>query len=95
MELMLRTTSIGAALSIWLIVAAGAGMAGSPLLERVKTNPALARAMCAQFRRLNAQGLSATSPQAIAMVAREHGLSSIDAEVLTTYVMGMHCSDVR
>jgi hypothetical protein len=51
--------------------------------------------MCARFRQLNAQGISATSPRSIAIVAQEHGLSAIDAEVLTTYVMGMHCSDVR
>lgn len=78
-----------------VVQAEGGANAGSPLLERVKANPALARRMCARFRQLNAQGISATSPRSIAIVAQEHGLSAIDAEVLTTYVMGMHCSDVR
>lgn len=29
------------------------------------------------------------------MVARSQGLSSTDAEILTTYVVGLHCPDVR
>jgi hypothetical protein len=96
MEWAMSSSSIAAAiLGLWLWAGFAPAVAGSPLLERVKANPALARQMCARFRQLNAQGISATSPQAIAMVAQEHGLSAIDAEVLTTYVMGMHCSDVR
>jgi hypothetical protein len=56
--------------------------AASALLDSVKQNPGLA------------SGQSATSPQAIASVARTQGLSPVDAEVLATYVIGLHCPDV-
>ncbi|MEB3334632.1 MAG: hypothetical protein VKP70_06580 [Cyanobacteriota bacterium] len=69
--------------------------AASALLERVKRNPALAKSLCAQFKQLNAAGRSATSRDSIAMVASSQGLSQVDAEVLTTYVIGLHCPDVR
>lgn len=69
--------------------------AASPLLESVKQNPALAKQMCARFKQLNAEGQSATSKQAIAAVASAQGLSSMDAEVLITYVIGLNCPDVR
>ena len=69
--------------------------AASALLESVKQNPGLAKSLCTEFKQLNARGQSATSPQAIATVARNQGLSPVDAEVLTTYVIGLHCPDVR
>lgn len=69
--------------------------AASPLLESVKQNPQLARSLCAELRTLNGQGIRSTSPQAIAMVAQRQGLSTTDAEILTTYVVGLHCPDVR
>ncbi|MEB3303463.1 MAG: hypothetical protein VKK99_02590 [Cyanobacteriota bacterium] len=69
--------------------------AASALLESVKQNPALAKSLCAQFKQLNAAGRSATSPDSIAMVASSQGLSQVDAEVLATYVIGLHCPDVR
>lgn len=68
--------------------------AASALLDSVKQNPGLAKSLCAQFKQLNASGQSATSPQAIASVARNQGLSTVDAEVLATYVIGLHCPDV-
>jgi hypothetical protein len=68
--------------------------AQSALLESVKQNPALARSMCEDFKKLNAQGISATSPGAIANLASSRGLSPMDAEVLATYVIGLHCSSV-
>lgn len=68
--------------------------AASALLDSVKQNPGLAKSLCAQFKQLNASGQSATSPQAIASVARNQGLSPVDAEVLATYVIGLHCPDV-
>ena len=70
--------------------AAAAGM-----LDTVKQNPALARSLCEQFKQLNASGQSATSKESIARVAASQGLSTLDAEVLTTYVIGLHCPDVR
>lgn len=69
--------------------------AASALLESVKQNPALAKSLCAQFKQLNASGRSATAPESIAMVASSQGLSQLDAEVLATYVIGLHCPDVR
>jgi hypothetical protein len=65
------------------------------MLDTVKQNPALARSLCEQFKQLNANGQSATSKEAIAKVAASQGLSTLDAEVLTTYVIGLHCPDVR
>ena len=44
---------------------------------------------------LNAQGLSYTSPEAVAQIAARQGLSNTDAEILSTYVVGLHCPDVR
>jgi len=65
------------------------------MLDTVKQNPAMARSLCEQFKQLNASGQSATSKESIARVAASQGLSSLDAEVLTTYVIGLHCPDVR
>lgn len=69
--------------------------AASALLESVKQNPALAKSLCAQFKQINASGRSATSAESIARVASSQGLSQVDAEVLATYVIGLHCPDVR
>jgi hypothetical protein len=74
---------------------AAPGWSASPLLESVKQNPALARSLCGRFKELNAQGISATSRSSIDVVAKEQGLSQVDAEVLATYVIGLHCPDVR
>ena len=69
--------------------------AAAGMLDTVKQNPALARSLCEQFKQLNASGQSATSKEAIAKLAASQGLSTLDAEVLTTYVIGLHCPDVR
>ena len=70
-------------------------IAESSLLESVKRNPNEALALCGQFKTLNTQGISASSKQSIMEVARKRNLSSIDAEILSTYVIGMNCPDVR
>ena len=89
-------------LSPWLLAVALAWavsqsplQAASALLETVKQNPALARSLCERFKQYNAQGLSATSKEAIQWVSSSQGLSPMDAEVLSTYVIGLHCPDVR
>jgi len=69
--------------------------AAAGMLDTVKQNPALARSLCEQFKQLNTSGQSATSKEAIAKLAAIQGLSTLDAEVLTTYVIGLHCPDVR
>ncbi|MEN9877259.1 MAG: hypothetical protein RLZZ158_298 [Cyanobacteriota bacterium] len=67
----------------------------SPLLESVKQNKQLASQLCGEFRRLNAGGQRAHEPANIRSTAASQGLSTIDAEILTTYVVGMYCPDVR
>lgn len=89
-----RVAAAGLALLVAFAPTGGA-QAASPLLESVKQNPALARQMCANFKQLNAEGQSATSPASIAAVASSQGLSAMDAEVLITYVIGLNCPDVR
>ena len=69
--------------------------ADSELLNSVKRNPQLARAMCSRFQDLNAQGKSAYSKKVTREIANEQNISKQDAEVLVTYVVGMHCPDVR
>jgi hypothetical protein len=73
----------------------GDARAASALLETVKQNPELARTLCGQFKAINAEGRSALSRESVARVASSQGLSQKDAEVLTTYVIGLHCPDVR
>lgn len=61
----------------------------------MKRNPQRAREICAELKALNAQGLSYTSAQAVAQVASRQGLNNTDAEILSTYVVGLYCPDVR
>jgi hypothetical protein len=85
-----------AAISTALLLAQGqAVQAQSEILESVKNNPGKAKSICQQLRQLNAQGISATSRQAVNLVAQQQNLSPMDAEVLTTYVVGLYCPDVR
>jgi hypothetical protein len=67
----------------------------SPLLESVKQNKQLATQLCGEFRKLNASGQRAHEPANIRNTAASQGLSPLDAEILTTYVVGMYCPDVR
>ena len=69
--------------------------AGSDLLKDVKTNPQQAKAMCRDFKTLNENGRSAYSKKSIRSIAKSRNLSEDDAEVLVTYVVGMHCPNVR
>ena len=64
-------------------------------VETVKQNKQLATQLCGQFRKLNASGQKAHDPAAIQATAAQQGLSPLDAEILTTYVVGMYCPDVR
>jgi len=69
--------------------------AQSNLLEGVRRDTARAKRLCRELRQLNQQGISYTSKQAIRQIASQENLSLMDAEVLTTYVVGLHCPDVR
>ena len=66
--------------------------AQSQLLESVKQNPALAKQLCAELRQMNGSGIAST---AIQTIAQQRQLSFTDAEILTTYVVGLYCPDVR
>ena len=44
---------------------------------------------------MNGSGIASTSNQAIQTIAQQRQLSFTDAEVLTTYVVGLYCPDVR
>ena len=72
-----------------------AALADSALLESVKLNPQKAKALCAELQALNASGLSYNSPEATRLVAKKQDLNSTDAEILTTYVVGLYCPKVR
>ncbi len=66
----------------------------SNLLESVKKNPDDAIKMCNKFKELNAKGISATSDKAIEFVSKKNKLSPINAEILSIYVIGLHCPKV-
>jgi hypothetical protein len=67
----------------------------SALLDRVKTNEALAKSLCTQFREVNASGQSVWAKPVVERIAQSQNLSTMDAEVLISYVIGLHCIDVR
>ena len=92
-----RQTLFAAGLGGIVLIWAGLppAQAQSQLLDSVKQNPALAKQLCSQLRQMNAAGLSSTSSQAVATIAQQQKLSNADAEVLTTYVVGIYCPDVR
>ena len=69
--------------------------ADSQLLNSVKRNPEKAKAMCRSFWQMNSNGKSAYSKKSINKVAQGQNLTFQDAEILVTYVVGMHCPDVR
>ena len=69
--------------------------AGSDLLKDVKRNPQQAKAMCRDFITLNDNGQSAYSKKSIRSIAKSRNLSEYDTEILVTYVVGMHCPNVR
>ena len=66
----------------------------SDLLESVKKNPGDAIKLCNKFRELNAKGISASSDQAIKFVSKKNNLNPINAEILSIYVIGLHCPQV-
>ena len=88
----LRSALVGLALlgSASLVVSAN-----SDLLNSVKRNPEKAKGMCRSFRQMNANDKSAYSKKATNKVARSQNLTFQEAEILVTYVVGMHCPDVR
>ena len=68
-------------------------MAQSRLLEDVKRNPDEAKSICQNFRELNKNNISAGSPESIQKISTQKNISEVDAEILSMYIRGLHCSD--
>ena len=66
----------------------------SNLLESVKKNPGDAIKMCNKFEEFNSKGISASSDKAIEFVSKKNNLNPINAEILSIYVIGLHCPQV-
>ena len=66
------------------------------LLESVKKNPTNAIEICSKFKELNSKGISANSDLAINHVSKKWKtqLSPLNAEILSIYVIGLHCPRV-
>ena len=71
------------------------GYGQSQLLQNVKNNPEEAKTLCNEFRRKNSIGLSYRSKDVIDSISQEKNLSFTDAEILSIYVIGMYCPDVK
>ncbi|WP_420835484.1 hypothetical protein [Candidatus Synechococcus spongiarum] len=66
----------------------------SGLLDAVKNNPGEAEALCQEFNAINATGDSVYSATGLEQVSSGQGLTTSDAEILITYVVGLYCPDV-
>ena len=88
-------TWTGLAILLTTLMPVASAQAQSQLLESVKQNPALAKQICAELRQMNSAGIASTSRQAIETIAQQRQLSFTDAEILSTYVVGLYCPDVR
>ncbi len=66
----------------------------SSLLESVKKNPTDAIKICNKFKELNSKGISASSDKAIEFVSKKNNLNPINAEILSIYIIGLHCPQV-
>ena len=66
----------------------------SNLLDTVKKNPATAIKMCDKFKEFNSKGISASSDKVIDFVSKKNNLDPINAEILSIYVIGIHCPQV-
>ena len=66
------------------------------LLESVKKNPKNAIELCSKFKEFNSKGISADSDLAINHVSKKWKteLSPLNAEILSIYVIGLHCPKV-
>ena len=68
--------------------------AQSNLLESVKKNPKNAIEICNKFKELNKKGISASSDEEVNYVLKKNNLSPVNAEILSIYVIGIHCPNV-
>ena len=81
-------------ISIFLFFGMNFIYAQSNLLESVKKNPKNAIEMCNKFKEFNKRGISASSDEAVNYVSKKNKLSPINAEILSIYVIGIHCPNV-
>ena len=80
--------------SVFLFLGMNFIHAQSNLLESVKKNPKNAIEICNKFKELNRRGISASSDEAINYVLEKNKLSPVNAEILSIYVIGIHCPKV-
>ena len=66
----------------------------SNLLESVKKNPNNAIEICKKLKQLNSKGISASSDEAVNYISKKNNLSPVNAEILSIYVIGLHCPNV-
>jgi len=66
----------------------------SSLLESVKKNPKNAIEMCRKFKEFNSKGISANSDEVVNYVSQKNRLTPVNAEILSIYVIGLHCPNV-
>ena len=66
----------------------------SNLLKSVKKNPGEAIKICNKFKELNSNGISASSNKAIEFVSKRKKLTPVNAEILSIYVIGLHCPEI-
>ena len=81
-------------LSFFLLLSMNYINAQSNLLESVKKNPKNAIEICNKFKELNKKGISASSDEAVNYVLKKNNLSPVNAEILSIYVIGLHCPNV-
>ena len=81
-------------LSFFLFLSMNSIYAQSNLLDSVKKNPKNAIEICNKFRELNKRGISASSDEAVNYVLKKNKLSPVNAEILSIYVIGLHCPNV-
>ncbi len=79
---------------IFFLLGMNSNYAQSNLLESVKKNPKNAIEMCNKFKEMNNRGISANSDEAVNYVSKKNKLSPINAEILSIYVIGLHCPNV-
>ena len=80
--------------SFLLLLSMNTMHAQSNLLESVKKNPKDAIEMCNKFKELNQRGISASSDEAVSYVSQKNKLTPVNAEILSIYVIGIHCPNV-
>ena len=81
-------------LLIALLLSVKAVHGQSNLLDSVKKNPENAIEMCNKFKELNKKGISANSDEALNYVSKKSNLNQVNAEILSIYIIGLHCPNV-